>query len=233
MWNKCLFSFLALLVICCGPASADKPQNGNNATLAAPTVFSVKIDYTSGLIIVQGENLDPATAVGSIAGVGLSLDGGSSPTTLLFPFSPAVAAAVNELGNYVINITTDGGNFTLTAFIPFALTVAAPPPPPGPDCPCSTEWDDKMTSASPGGFSGMTPYCAQDSTNFVTVQFYDTPANNYWVLWTEWTGSSGYCELYIDGPNRILDSQQQYDACAAYLRNIVTVWGNQGYDCLF
>jgi len=232
MCNKSLVAVFALLLMWCASASAAKPQNVSNAALPAPAVFSVKIDYTNGLIIVQGENLDPASAVGSIAGVGLSLDGGSSATTLLFQFSPAVAAAVNELGNYVVDISTDGGSLKLTAFIPFALTVPAPPSPPGPDCPCSTEWDDKITLASPDGFSGLTPYCAQDSANFVTVQYYDTPANNYWVLWTEWTGSSGYCELYIDGPERTLDSQGQFDACAGYLRNIVTVWGSQGFDCL-
>lgn len=43
----------------------------------------------------------------------------------------------------------------------------------------------------------------------------------------------GSCELWIDGPSRPLDSQTQFDACANYLRNIVTVWGSQGYDCLF
>jgi hypothetical protein len=222
-----------VLLLASGQPFAAKPQREPAAAaIPAPLVFSVKIDYANSQIIVEGENLDPGTAVGTIAGVGLTLDGASSSTTLLFPFSPAVSAVVDELGNYVLNISTDGGSFVLSAFIPFALADAPPLPPPGPDCPCSTEWDDKSTTPSPGGFSGLTPYCSQDSTNFVTVQFYDQAIGNYWVLWTEWSGSSGYCELYIDVQSRPLTSQAQFDACASYLRNIVTVWGNQGYDCI-
>ena len=132
-----------------------------------------------------------------------------------------------------MNISNDGGSLTLSIFVPFAIVVSEPPSPPGPDCPCSPEWDDASTTASPNGFSGQTPYCSQDNGQFVTVQFYDIPANNYWVLWSEWSGSSGYCELYIDGPNRALSSEDEFNACAGYLRNIVTVWGEQGYDCLF
>jgi len=233
MSKKWIFCFFALLLAFSAQSFAAKPQNQNAAALPAPEVFSVKVDYTGGLIIVQGENLDPASATGSIAGVGLSLDSASSSSALLFPFSPEVAAAVSEMGNYVMTISTASGSFTLTAFIPFALTIPAPPPPPGPECPCSTEWDDKMATASPNGFAGQTPFCSQDSPDFVTVQYYDVPANNYWVLWTGWNGSSGYCELYIDGPNRTLSTQEQFAACAGYLRNIVTVWGNQGYDCYF
>ena len=234
-WNT-LTVVCALLVVFCGQTFAAKPdrnQNNEAAAVAAPQAFEVKVDYVNGLIIVDGENLDPATATGTIAGVPLSLDGASDANTLFFPFSSEIATAVDELGNYVLTISTDGGSLTLSIFVPFAITVSEPPPPPGPDCPCSPEWDDVSTTPSPNGFSGQTPYCSQDNGQFVTVQFYDVPANNYWVLWSEWTGSSGYCELYIDGPSRALSSEDEFNACAGYLRNIVTVWGDQGFDCLF
>ena len=202
--------------------------------VAPPEVHSVRIDYVNGLVIAEGIELSPGSAAATFAGVNLTADPASTDVQLLFPFTTELESAVDELGNYVLVITTDGGSFTLSAFIPLALTIPPVPPPPGPDCPCSTEWDLASTTASPGGFAGLTPYCSEDTSGFVTVQFYDLPANNYWVLWTGWNAgsASGYCELYIDGPNRALDSQAQFDACAAYLRDIVTVRGDQGNMCL-
>jgi hypothetical protein len=234
MSKKWLILVFSVLTVLCEPSFAAKPVREQAAAVAIPQAYSVKIDYTSGVIIVAGENLDPGTAAGTIAGVGLSLDGASSAETLLFPFSPAVAAAVDELGSYVLNISTDGGNLTLTLFIPIALVTPGTPLPPGPDCPCSTEWDAAKTTASPGGFAGLTPYCQQDTGDFVNVQFYDELVGNYWVLWTGWEDSSGYyCALYMDADQRSHIGQTGFDACAAYLRNIVTVWGDQGNDCIF
>ena len=215
------------------PSFAAKPQQPPAAP--APEVFSVKIDYVNGFIIVDGLNFDPGTASATMAGVNLTVDGASTDTTLLFPFSAEVSAVVDELGTYVLIVATGGSSFSLSTFIPFALVSAPPPPPPGPDCPCSTEWDQKSSAPSPDGFSGLTPYCSEDYGDFITVQFYDLPASNYWVLWSAWNAAegSGFCELYIDGPYRPLTTQAQFDACAAYLDNIVTVWGNQGNTCLY
>lgn len=232
MKMKCLILIFATFAMVCGQSFAAKPQKTVAAAVPAPEIYSVKIDYTNGLILVLGVNLDPATTTATIGGETIIVDGAaSSSDTLVFPFTPALAAF--DLGNYVLNISTAGTSFSLSLFIPLPLATAPPPPPPGAECPCSTEWDQKSTAASPDGFAGLTPYCVEDSPNFVNVQFYDTSAYNYWVLWTEWTGSEGYCELYLDGPHRTLTSQDQYDACAAYLRNIVTVWGNQGYTCFY
>jgi hypothetical protein len=232
-----------LLVICACVCAlyttagiAKKPENPpQEPAVAPPEIYSVKIDYINGFVIAEGVELSPGTATATFAGVNLTTDPASTDVQLLFPFTTELESAVNELGNYVLVIATDGGGFTLSAFVPFALTIPPPPPPPGPDCPCSTEWDLASTTASPNGFSGLTPYCSEDTSSFVTVQFYDLPVANYWVLWTGWDAgsSTGYCELYIDGPNRILDNEAQFDACAAYLRNIVTVWGNQGNMCIF
>ena len=191
-WLILVFSILTLL---CQQSFAAKPNRETTPAVPSPQAYSVKIDYTGGFIIVAGENLDPGTATGTIAGVGLSLDDASSDTTLLFSFSPAVEAAVNALGNYVLNVSTDGGSLSLSIFIPFALATPEPPLPPGSECPCSTEWENKSAMSSPDGFLGLTPYCHQDTGSFVTVQFYDQLVGNYWVLWTEWTGSSGYCEF--------------------------------------
>lgn len=233
--NRLIVSFVILLVLC-GPALAAKPQKPpQEPAVAAPLVFAVKVDYANGFVIVEGENLAPGTAAATFAGVGLSPDPASSSTELLFAFTAALELATDEMGNYVLTLTTDGGTFTVSAFVPLALTIPPEPPPAGEDCPCSPEWDAASSTPSPDGFDGLTPYCSEDSANWVTVQFYDVPVNNYWVMWTGWdSGSgSGYCELYIDGPSRTLDSETQFNACADYLRQIVTIWGDQGNMCLF
>jgi len=234
--GKWRFVSFVVAIIVCGSALAAKPQKPpQEPAVAAPNVFAVKIDYANGRVILQGENLAPDTAIATFAGVVLAPDPGSSATELLFPFTAELELAVDEMGNYVLTVTTDGGSFTVTAFVPLALQVPPEPPPAGPDCPCSTEWDIASTTASPDGFAGLTPYCSEDSTDWVTVQFFDVPANNYWVMWTGWdSGSgSGYCELYIDGPNRPLDSETQFNACADYLRNLVADRGDQDNMCLF
>lgn len=227
---KHLFILVIILMVN-GQALAAKPVR--NPPPTPLEVHSIKVDYNGALILVEGQNLDPGTATANLAGVPLLLDPDSTDTLLQFPFTPEVEAAVHSMGNYILTLSSDGGSFTATTFIPFALVAAPEPPPPGPDCPCSTEWDEKSNALSPDGFKNQTPYCHQDSANFVTVQFYDIPANNYWVLWTGWSGSEGYCELYIDGPHRTLSGQDQFDACAVYLRNIVEVWGSQGNVCIF
>jgi len=111
-WKQTALAFLVLSLVC-GSAFAAKPQQPPAPAVAAPEVYSVKIDYNNGLIVVTGSDLDPVTATATIAGVNLTLDGSSTDTTLLFPFSPAVSAVVDELGTYVINVTTGGGSFTV------------------------------------------------------------------------------------------------------------------------
>jgi hypothetical protein len=227
---------IVVLILLCGPATAAKPEKPpQEPAVAAPNVFSVKIDYANGIVFVAGENLAPGTASATFAGVGLTPDPASTDTELQFPFTGDLELAVDEMGNYVLTVTADGGSFTVSAFVPLALTIPPEPPPPGEDCPCSPEWDDASSTASPGGFAGLTPYCSEDTDDWVTVQFLDAPANNYWVMWTGWdsAGVSGYCALYLDGPNRTLTNEAQFDACADYLRTIVTVWGDQGNICLF
>ena len=236
MSRKWTTAILAFLVASSVTALAAKPPKEQPQPVeAAPELFSVKIDYINGFIVAEGANLSPGTATASLAGVSLTLDPASTESELLFAFSDDLSAVVNELGNYVLNLTTDGGSITLTAFIPFALAPIPEPPPPGVDCPCSTEWDLASITPSPDGFAELTPYCSENNSDFFTVQFYDMSAGNYWVLWANWddVSNSGSCELYIDGPNRTLDTQTQFDACAAYLQDMVTVWGNQGNVCMF
>lgn len=227
--TKSFFSFILLLLVSLPALAAPggKGNSGGTAEVAAAfELHAVKIDYANNFIVIEGVGLDPATAGGSIGGASLPApDPSSTDTTLLFPFSPAISAAVDELGNYTITFSNASGSITLSVFIPFALAESPTPPPPGMDCPCSNEWDLVSTTPSPDGFAGQDPYCSEDHGNFVTVQFYDVPQNLYWVLWTGWDGSSGYCELYIDGTNYTLTTQDEFDACANYLRGMVTVWG--------
>lgn len=196
----------------------------------APEVFSVKIEYSNNRILVNGANLDLATV--TLGGEPFDTDSASSDTTTIIPFTTEMSDVVDGLGNYVLIITTAGGDFPLTAFIPFAITYF----PPGDQCPCESEWNYYGGLSSPNGFSGLTPpSCASDSGDYVTVQFYDelSPlATNYWILRTGWDSSSGYCELWIDGPRRVLDSIGQFNACANYLRDTY-VWPGVSDVCTF
>lgn len=193
----------------------------------APEVYSVKIEYSNDRIVVNGANLDLATV--TLGGV--SFDSEASSDDIIIPFTAEMIDVVDGAGNYVLVISTDGGEFTLTAFIPFAITYF----PPGDQCPCESEWDYYGGLTSPNGFLGLTPSCASGTGDYVTVQFYDEIpllATNYWILRTGWDSSSGYCELWIDGPRRDLDSVGQFDACANYLRDTY-VWTGVSEVCIF
>lgn len=225
------YTILLTLIIFSVSASA-KPPNQQQTAAALPQVHSVIVDYSNSEVLVKGLNLDTASVTATLAGVDITNDLDSiSDTQLNVLFSSTLSTIVDKPGNYVLSITTNDGNFTLSAFIPFPLVYI---PPSGDPCPCKGEWDLYRTQASPDGFSGLTPYCQQDNgSDYVTVHFWDTSVNNYWLLRTSWNGSSGYCELYIDAPPRILDSQAQFDACADYLRQtFIQVYPNVGGDCL-
>jgi hypothetical protein len=228
-----LFAFSFLLLIS-GPLIAAKPDRNQPPAIPVPEVYSVKVDYTDSMVLVEGQNLDPLTASAILAGVPLEVHQLDSTDTLLkFPFTEALGTAVGNMGNYVLVLSNDGGSFTATLFIPYALAAIPEPPPPGPDCPCSTEWDEKSNTMSPNGFRNQTPFCVEDRDNFMHVEFND-PVDPYiwWVLETQWSGTGGYCELKIDYPRRTLTSRDQFDACVTYLRGIVEVWGNQGGYCV-
>lgn len=231
-----LLLFSSFLVAYGTVALGAKPQKPPaEPAAAAPEIFSVKVDYVNGFVVVEGENLSAGSVTATFAGVSLATDPSSTDSLLLLPFTVELESAVDELGNYVLVLSTDGGSVTLTAFIPLALTIPSEPPPPGPDCPCSTEWDLARSTPSPGGFDGLVPYCSEESSSFATVQFYDVPANNMWVLWTGWNAGSGtgYCELYIDGPDRTLETEEQFTACSTYLSEMVADLGDQGQTCIF
>lgn len=211
---------------------AAKPPSRDAPAAAAPEVHAVKVEYSQNRIVIKGADLDGATV--TLAGEIVGTDSGSTIDTLYVPFSSMSPALIDGPGSYVLIVATDGGEFTLTAFIPFAITYL---PPSTAGCPCQSEWDYYGSLESPDGFADVDPSCASDSGSFVTVQFYDELApfaTNIWVLWTDWNGSAGtgYCELWLDGPTRTLDSIDEYNACDAYLKDIV-VWENLSDLCLF
>lgn len=225
--------FLVLFVGFSGLAYAAKPQP--NPPANAPEIYSVKIDYSTLMILVEGINLDAADATATLGGANATLNPGSTDNLLLLETTADVATAVDGPGNYVLALTTGAGSINLSIFIPFGLVYL--PPGEGP-CPCEGDWDHFAGLASPAGYNGQEPYCIIDSgvSDYVTVQFWDTEVGNYWVLRTQWTGSTGFCEQYLDGPRRELSSEDEYNACAAYLRtNYVDVYPSPigGTDCLF
>lgn len=192
----------------------------------AAEIDSVQVDSANQKIIVKGGGFGPSTSI-TIGGVSVS-SGYVSSSQLEIPFDPDGASAMMWRGSY--KLVADGAvEFSVYVKAPIVAAPPPPPPPPPPPggaCPCESEWYDYGTLSSPNGFAGLGPSCVQESRSgdFVTVQFYDEISpirTNYWVLWTEWLPSegSGYCELWQDGPYRTLNSEDQFAACAAYLKD--------------
>ncbi|MGR8929550.1 MAG: hypothetical protein ACU836_02835 [Gammaproteobacteria bacterium] len=220
---------LALLVFSASVIA--KPPNQQVPAAVVPIVHSVIVDYGQSKVLVKGENLDPASVGATLGGVDISSDLAPVSATLLeIPFSATVSSIVANPGTYVLTITTSGGNVTLSAFIPFALIYI---PPSNDPCPCQAEWDYFRNKAPPDGFAGLAPYCYQNNTDFVTVQFWDTNSLNYWVLMTDWDGTTGSCALAIDGPTRTIN-ETEFNACAGFLRQTyIEVYSDTGYTCLY
>ncbi|MFW1677586.1 hypothetical protein ACFVYJ_07350 [Pontibacter sp. JAM-7] len=211
-------------------AFAAKPPP-KNPPAAAPEIHSIKVSYNDLEVLVAGANLNPDSATVTLGGAAADIHVDSTSELLILPFTTAVSAAVNTPGNYMLSLTTDGGSLNLSIFVPFGLVYL--PPGDGP-CPCEGDWDLYAGQAPPAGYAGETPYCMIDSADYVTVQFADTIGSIYWVLRTQWDGSTGFCEQYLDGPRRALINEDEYNACTSYLRTgYVDVYPGTGSDCLF
>lgn len=211
-----------------GMVQAKRPTPSPEPSLVV--VDSVTVDWANQRLVVRGSGFEDSTSF-QLGGSGALVTQGVTSNQLEIPFSETMAAEVISQGNYSLAVN---GSVQLSVY--FASQVIIPG---ASDCPCKTEWDIYRGLPSPGGFAGLTPHCAEesDSGDFVTVQFEDEwypGITNYWVLWTGWDASSGtgYCELLIDGPDRSLDSKDQFDACAAYLKNNFN-WAGVGDQCSF
>lgn len=232
-WTRIvLFAFIAAFPV--ASFAAKPPKDPPAPAAPEPSVFSVKVDYAAGELLVSGEDLAPGSVIVTIGGVSIVPDdGASSAELLILPFTSEVSSAVDSLGNYVLTLSTAGGDLTLTLFIPAALAIPTEPEPPGEDCPCSPEWDQRAGLTHPNGFSGQAPYCYQNLPDFVTLQF--EQQGTFWVLQTDWDegAGTGSCALLFDAPPRTMDSVDQFNACGSYMSDIVTVWGDPGNGCIF
>lgn len=167
------------------------------------------MDFPNEKILVTGNGLDSVNDV--------TLGGVSIPPTdisyvadhLEIAFSPTTALAVPGPGSY--SLVVEGIEFSV--YIKSAVSA-----PGSAVCPCQEEWAVYAGLPSPDGFSNVDPYCAIDTGDQVGVQFWDLP--QLWMLTSEFNENAKVCSLVFDGATQTLNSAQEHEACATYLRSI-------------
>ncbi|TXL05316.1 hypothetical protein BMR03_09135 [Methylococcaceae bacterium HT2] len=161
--------------------------------------------FTGSDFIVAGESLSPTVII--------------SGTVQHLTFSQ-LEPIITRAGSY--NVEEGGAIFTM-----YVDTAIIAPPPITTDCPCQPEWDNYGSIEQSGGFSGLVPTCKVDNVDQVqvAVQFYNPTFLQYWILTTEFNSTATECALVLDSPTRELDSLQEHNACASYLRtNYINVY---------
>ncbi|GGO85459.1 hypothetical protein GCM10011348_34040 [Marinobacterium nitratireducens] len=220
MSGKWLYIIITFFILTAPQTFAAKPVKPP----AAPSseIFSVVVNASQSLILVSGSNLNSVSA-GTLAGIGLTLEGTPSSASAVFSFGTDVTDNVG-IGSHVLKITTDSGDLSLSVYIPSPLI---PPPPPSEPCPCYEDWENFRTSPAPNGFQGVALNCYIDDPDYTYVYFEDLANNLGWILRTEWLEiiNEGYCEAYLDTPQLRFFSQATHEACATYLRdNIIVIY---------
>ena len=221
MSGKWFYIALTFVILSSTQVFAAKPQQPPAAQ--ASEVFSVLVDTTTSEILVKGNNLASVSAA-TLAGQTLPLTGAPTSSDAVFSFGLDVTNAVTTKGNYVLKLTTDGGDISLSVYIPYALY---PAPPPSELCPCYGEWESFRTSSPPSGFDGVALTCYIDDPTYTYVYIEDATNSLGWILRTEWIDEIGlgYCEAFLDGPQRTIFTQDIQASCATYLRdNIISIY---------
>ena len=85
---------LSLLIVSSSIFAAKPVRNEPEPAVAAPEVYSVKIDYNNGIVIVSGQNLSPGTASGTVPVPSVAKRGETRTTTAP---TPAAASAVEDV----------------------------------------------------------------------------------------------------------------------------------------
>lgn len=217
---KWLYALLTIIVLTGSPAYAGKPAKAQGA--AAAEVHSVLLNQAMNEIEVHGVNLDSVSA-GTLAGADLTL-GAVTPDLVTFSINASVADQVNQAGNFILKLVADSGTSDTSVYIPYALYIS---PPASEPCPCYSEWEQFRTSTPPQGFDGVDLTCFIDNPTYTYVYFEDTSNSLGWILRTEWIEDIGlgYCEAFLDGPQRILYSETTFTACSQYLiDNIIQLY---------
>lgn len=223
---KWLYTLLAIIVLTGSPAYAAKPVTAPAAVAAE--VHSVLLNQAMNEIEVHGVNLDSVSG-GTLAGVDLTLVE-ATQALVRFSIDGNVADQVTQAGNFILKLVTDSGTSDTSVYIPYALFISPPSTEP---CPCYSEWEQFRTSAPPQGFDGVDLTCYIDDPTYTYVYFDDAANGLGWILRTEWIDDIGlgYCEAFLDGPQRILYSQTTFTACSNYLKNQIIVLYSSAPTC--
>jgi hypothetical protein len=119
---------------------------------------------------------------------------------------------VQRQGSYSLVVNNQAFSLYIDSAIPDPGIVAV--------CPCVADWSSFGSTLPPGGFSGLTPSCADDlvTEGQIVVQFTDIDNSNLWILTSEYNDAAKECALVFDAPTRTLNSLQEHNACADFLR---------------
>ena len=194
--------------------------SANQAALAAkpvripPVVINAAMmDFSQNKILVTGSGLIDVTTV-TLGGIDIPPAEISKidDNNLEIPFTSTTALAVQRQGSYSLVVNNQAFSLYIDSAIPDPGIVAV--------CPCVADWSSFGSTLPPGGFSGLTPSCADDlvTEGQIVVQFTDIDNSNLWILTSEYNDAAKECALVFDAPTRTLNSLQEHNACADFLR---------------
>jgi hypothetical protein len=211
LYKKCISLILlagCLLLSASQTALAVKPVK------SPPVVINAAImDFSLSKILVTGSGL---TNVNTVALGGVDIPSGEinkiDDNNLELPFTSTTALAVQRQGSYSLVVNGQAFSLYINSAIPDPGIVAV--------CPCAADWSSFGSTVPPAGFSGLTPSCADDlvTEGQVAVQFTDIENSNLWILTSEYNDAAKECALVFDATTRTLNSLQEHNACADFLR---------------
>lgn len=202
------------LLVTSSVALAIKP--GSEPRAPSIAINSAVVDASRSEVRVTGsglESVDQAILGGVNVSADIEIDAITGNLKLLY--STSMAEAVQSAGNYSLQL--NGNSFSVyfnSAVTDPGITAT---------CPCLPEWQSFGADAPPAGFSGLDPYCSTESVDNgqAAVQFLNFDYGQAWILTSEFNSNAKTCALVFDAPTRVLNSKQEHDACAAYLKILI------------
>lgn len=211
LFKKC---FSPILLAACLLLSASQTALAVKPIKSPPVVINAAMmDFSLNKILVTGSGLNNVNTV-TLGGIDIPsgeiniIDDGN----LEIPFTSTTALAVQRRGSYSLVVNSQSFSLYIDSAIPDPGIVAV--------CPCEADWSSFGSTLPPDGFSGLTPSCADDlvAEGQIVVQFTDIVNSNLWILTSEYNDAAKECALVFDAATRTLNSLQEHNACADFLR---------------
>jgi hypothetical protein len=195
--------------------------------LNAAEIYNARVDRENQIIIIQGTGFVPSTTV-TLGGIEVPT-ANVVGTQLEIPFAAEVYSAVQWEGSY--NLIIDG---TERISVYIDAPIVAPPPPGGPDCPCTSGWNNAALLVD--------SFLCGEGTDGSQSYFYGNSFDgNNWFISTAFDSNNivyddnnpgnaiSYCAL-VQGNNYTVSepvvNQEQFDDCQNWIVNV-------GDVCLF